>query len=188
MKEHNIKIFKEQIKVINEIEFAQDNNGYKYRYKLYKEWGKGKKALAIMLNPSKANCVKSDNTITNVTNFFYDKGFKSLAVLNLFSLMSTDPKRLIHANQSYEDHNLDILNCECENADEILVGWGQFNSRTDISKEVKDILLIKKDIVLEMLKSHNKKTYCFRDEKGKQRHPMVISGKWSYEKYFKDIN
>lgn len=182
MEESDIKVYKNSIKILSEIELAKDHNGNKYRYRLYRKWGEGKMVLAIMLNPSKADCVKSDNTVTNITNFFCDRHFKSLTILNLFSFMSTDCELLIYANESYEKKNLEILNDECEKADEILVGWGQLCGKGKLKKEY---LKSKEIKALEMLKRYKEKTYCFRDENGTERHPVIISERWSYEKYFK---
>ena len=64
-----------------------------------------RKAIFIMMNPSKDNGKKSDQTITNISNFILDNGYNSLTILNLFSYMPTDFK-----NVPYSNKKRDILN------------------------------------------------------------------------------
>lgn len=66
-----------------------------YRYRLTRVWDNNKQsATVIMLNPSKANELKSDKTVMNLTNFLIDNNFGSVNIVNLFSYMTTDPSKL----------------------------------------------------------------------------------------------
>jgi hypothetical protein len=68
-----------------------------YRYLLTRDFvpetGLGSVTF-IMLNPSTADALKNDPTITRCSNFAKAWGYSRLEVVNLFALRSTDPSRL----------------------------------------------------------------------------------------------
>ncbi|PIH60098.1 hypothetical protein CS562_09290 [Paenibacillus sp. LK1] len=67
----------------------------KYRYLLTREWDITlPKLLYIMLNPSTANESSEDQTSRQCLYFANKFQYGSLEVVNLYSLISTDPKRL----------------------------------------------------------------------------------------------
>ena len=73
-----------------EVKFLKDGQ-HTYRYLLKKQWGEGKKTAGIiMLNPSKADSLKMDLTVMNVTNYLVDNGFSGMSIVNLFSYMKTN--------------------------------------------------------------------------------------------------
>ena len=65
-----------------------------HRYFLGRYWSLGPTLLWIMLNPSVAHATKSDHTATKVREFSKRLGFGGFEVINLFALISTDPKGL----------------------------------------------------------------------------------------------
>ncbi len=146
----------------------------KYRFLLKRIWDKEKEnATLVMLNPSKANLLKSDMTITNTMNFLMDKGFGSMSVVNLFPFMATTPKDLIGHKKDYKRENDKFIIEACENADSIFVGW----VRGENKNRVKEVEVI--------LRGYSNKVYCFQDNKGiKPRHPRNITDKWTVHKYF----
>lgn len=146
----------------------------KYRFLLKREWDKDKtNATLIMLNPSKANLLKSDMTITNTMNYLMDKDFGSMTVVNLFPFMATSPKDLVGHKEDFKLENDKIIMEACENADNIFVGWVRGENKNRV-KEVEGIL-----------RKYSDKVYFFQDDKGiKPRHPRNITNKWSILKYF----
>ena len=169
--------------IYTEVDCIKDGKGNNYRYRLYKKWSDKPNAVAIMLNPSKASLVESDNTVTNITNHFYNRGFGSLTILNLFSYMNTDPKKLINSKKEYEDINIEFLQKYIKNAEEILVGWGIPKS---YDKKIRPSIDEKIRLFEKFLCENNYKdiVYSFRTNKNKGLHPVVIRSKYEYKKHF----
>jgi hypothetical protein len=65
-----------------------------YRYHLWRIWGEGGRVCWLMLNPSTADIVNNDPTITRCIRFSQLWGYGGLDVVNLYGYRSTDPKRL----------------------------------------------------------------------------------------------
>lgn len=66
-----------------------------YRYILTRQWGSGGKILPFVgLNPSVADAEKDDMTIKKCVRFAELYGADGLVMLNLFALVSTQPKGL----------------------------------------------------------------------------------------------
>lgn len=63
----------------------------RYRYVLTRTWGPGETATFVMLNPSTADHVKDDPTITRCRRFARDWGYGQLVVVNLYAYRSTSP-------------------------------------------------------------------------------------------------
>lgn len=66
----------------------------KYRYRLWRRWGDGPKALWVMLNPSTADASSDDPTLRRCTSFSAAHGFGALEVVNLYALRTPSPKAL----------------------------------------------------------------------------------------------
>lgn len=145
-----------------------------YRYSLMRTWDKNKKkAAVIMLNPSKANVLKSDKTVMNVTNFLIDHDYGSLTIVNLFSYIATDSKKLTERNLDNEAPNDDYIRDVCSKADVIIVAWTKDRKHVTRKREVEIIL-----------KEHEYKLKCFIDGAGnKPRHPRDLGENWSLGNY-----
>lgn len=155
--------------------FSKDK---KYRYYLKKTWGKGGRNIAfLMYNPSKADSLKSDNTVNNATNYAIDRKFDSITIVNLFAYMDTNKE-----NFKNRDNNLEALNdtyilkalTECE---EFVIAWER-----GVQKK-------RKREVTKLLERYPEKLRCFvkYDEKGmisrKVNHLRVVEKDWKYEKW-----
>jgi len=65
----------------------------KYRFTLNRTWDNPKgKVVFIGLNPSTADEIKNDPTVTRMINFAKAWGYGSITVCNLFSFRATFPK------------------------------------------------------------------------------------------------
>ena len=66
-----------------------------YRYVLHREWLVGEETVAfVMLNPSTADEVENDPTVTRCVGYAMRWRYRQLVVLNIFALRSTDPRLL----------------------------------------------------------------------------------------------
>jgi hypothetical protein len=69
----------------------------RYRYRLTRQWHVGDVSVCawLMLNPSKADADHDDMTIAKASGFSQRWGFGGLVVVNMFGLVSTNPKIML---------------------------------------------------------------------------------------------
>ena len=110
----------------------------RYRYLLRRRVGEsGKRVLFIMLNPSRADETRNDATIRRCIGFARDWGFGVLEVVNLFALMSTDPKALLQADDPIGPDNDDAILSALKLADTVVLAWG--NHALDHAERATDV-------------------------------------------------
>lgn len=80
-----------------------------YRYRLWRRWGSGPRALWIMLNPSTADALIDDPTIRRCAGFTRAWGCGGFDVVNLFAVRATDPRELAHHPEPTGSMNLNVL-------------------------------------------------------------------------------
>ena len=103
--------------------FSEDR---RYRYLLSRRVGESsRRVLFLMLNPSKADEERNDATIRRCVGFARDWGYGILDVVNLFALMSTDPKALLKADDPVGPDNDVAIRAALEIADTVVPAWGQ---------------------------------------------------------------
>jgi len=113
----------------------------KYRYLLYREWDKTlPRILFIMLNPSDADEILDDKTISRCIYFAKKFKFGSVEIVNLYSLVSKNPKVLKITNMDPVGKETDkyILQAS-KRAKKIVVAWGTghfFNNRNIVVKNI----------------------------------------------------
>lgn len=77
---------------------AKFNEDESHRYYLSRIWDdKVSKILFIGLNPSTADGLEDDRTITRLTNFSRGWGFGGFYIVNLYSFVTSDPDIMIRA-------------------------------------------------------------------------------------------
>ncbi|AWK51609.1 hypothetical protein DIC82_11490 [Clostridium beijerinckii] len=147
-----------------------------YRYRLTRVWDNNKQsATVIMLNPSKANELKSDKTVMNLTNFLIDNNFGSVNIVNLFSYMTTDPSKLHEREEQFERYNNTYIELAFEEADIIIIAWVRDNKKYIKNRKIE---------IEKILIPYKSKTKCFMDSEGiKPRHPRDLGDKWTLEDY-----
>ena len=107
-----------------------------YRYKLWRIWDESLPlAMCIGLNPSTANAVKADPTITNLTKMLKLLGYGGFYMMNLFGLVTAYPKELIkHADPVGEnDKWLKEAQGKCS---DVIFAWGAFVQARERAKAV----------------------------------------------------
>ncbi len=115
-----------------------------------------KMAVAIGINPSKADDEHSDKTITTLSRFLDAYGFTELTMLNLFQSYSTPQSGIISSTAT--DFN-DFKNVFTQ-ADAIIIVWGMGNEYA-----------IEKSEALKVLRSYEDKLYCIKKDVKYPLHP-----------------
>lgn len=152
-------------------EFSLDR---RYRYRLWDKWERERYVCFLMLNPSTADETKLDPTLRRCRGFAKSWGFGGFVVVNLFAVVSADPKILLTHEDAVGDvermttigrtvNNSAVIIEECKNADIVVAGWGAF---PEARKRAKD--------VMEMLDSWGR-IHCFGVTKeGHPKHPLYL--------------
>ena len=78
---------------------------HRYRYRLYRVFGKGRQVTFIGLNPSTAGAVDDDPTIRRCLAYATAWGAGTLVMVNLYAYRATDPRLLRNARKA----NVDIV-------------------------------------------------------------------------------
>lgn len=115
-------------------EFSDDR---KYRYALWRVWDKSKPlVMFIGLNPSTANEIDPDPTITRVKTFAEDWGYGGFYMMNLFGIISSTPKILLSDPDPLGENDkwLWKIAGQCER---IVFAWGVFKQARARAEEMK---------------------------------------------------
>ncbi len=139
--------------------FSEDR---KYRYALWRMWSLRQPLLLIGLNPSTANEISNDATITRCMARAAREGFGGLLMANLYAYVSTNPKILLGSSEEFIGVENDAyLKQMIALASRTVCGWGSFPAA-----------IIRANAVLNMIK----RPYCLGINKdGQPKHPLYIS-------------
>lgn len=140
--------------------YSQDKS---HRYLLERIWSDDKdKCMAsiIMMNPSYADEIKYDYTTMKIINYLIDrKCYKGVYILNLYSIIETESKKLTKAkmkqNKSVNDNYI-MEYTKPDKVQKVYKAWG-FNSRDeDRAKEIEEILKNNKvESIYQLLDKNN---------------------------------
>lgn len=109
----------------------------KYRFALWRTWDETKPyAMFIGLNPSTADEVKNDPTITRCINFAKTWGYGGLCMANLFAFRATDPSEMMMASDPIGSENNEWLANLSRNAGIVVAAWGNSGNHLNRSKQV----------------------------------------------------
>lgn len=99
----------------------------KYRYRLWRIWDFNKPTVMFIgLNPSKANEMDTDNTITRVIEFAKSWGYGGVYMMNLFAFVSTKPEKLKTCRDPVRDNDKHLIEV-AKKCKMIVFCWGQFD-------------------------------------------------------------
>lgn len=138
-----------------------------YRYTLDRTLPEGNGQVNwIMLNPSTADADNDDRTISKITRFTRDWGYRSLVVTNLFALRSTSRARVRKARDPIGPENDGfIVSCAFE-ADLVVCAWGNDGGYLARNRDV-----------LELLRKLGVVPHALRLTKtGHPEHPLYLPG------------
>jgi hypothetical protein len=140
----------------NGAKFSED---MKHRLMLWRVWDKTKPAVMFIgLNPSTANENTDDPTIRRIKSISYQLGYGGFFMMNLFTFISTDPKKLNIKEGNRLDADLylkRIAKC-CKT---IVFAWGNF-----------DVLGRDKEVI-EMFPGANA---LHINKNGSPKHPLYV--------------
>lgn len=100
------------------------------RYRLTRVWDVSRSSLTwLMLNPSRANAVRHDQTIRRVVGFSQHHGYGGCRIVNLFSRIEPDSRELAVWLRCRGDHSNDPINQEFVQAalstkGPVVAAWG----------------------------------------------------------------
>jgi hypothetical protein len=142
--------------------FSRD---HRYRTSLARRWGDGPRICWVMLNPSTADATHDDPTLRRCIAFARAWGAGSIEVVNLFALVSTDPKRLLTEPDAADAANGPAVARAVRRADLVVTGWGN----------VPTALIARAAKAMRRLPEH---TWCLGlTAQGQPRHPLYVAAK-----------
>lgn len=130
------------------------------RYALWRIWNAELPfVMYIGLNPSKANEVDNDNTITKVRKISENNGYGGLYMVNCFPHISTDPNGIVIDRDFIEinDRHLKEISEKCKT---VVFAWG---SKDIIKDEGRD---------LKMIEMFPNAKALFINKDGSPKHPL----------------
>ena len=96
-----------------------------HRYALWRTWDETKNiAMFIGLNPSTADEVKNDPTVTRCINYAKQWGYGGMIMSNIFAYRATDPKVMKKAEDPVGPRNDSWLIKLAEEASLVVAVWG----------------------------------------------------------------
>jgi len=104
----------------------------RYRYFLKRSWDSlfpsGRLAAFLLLNPSTANEVSNDNTVTRCIGFAKAWGYSGLFIINLFAFRATNPAAMLSAKDPVGPENDVWIERAGGLADIVVAAWGNNGS------------------------------------------------------------
>lgn len=107
---------------------------------LFKEKRKEKVVVWLLLNPSIADAIKLDPTLTRCMGFTKAWGGTRMDVVNIYALVSTDPRGLREVIDPVGIKNDFHILKAIKEADIIVVGWGSCTFAVERAKQIKKML------------------------------------------------
>lgn len=140
----------------------------KYRYLLWRRWDnlishEERWFLFVGMNPSKADAIRSDPTVSQMRGRAQRMGCTGLLVVNCSAFVSTDPKGLIGLVDAVGPLNEEYIRYAADVAGTICCAWGNTDGERAAAME-------------KALLSSGKPLYCLdKTSSGNPRHPRGVS-------------
>ena len=133
----------------------------KYRYALWRTWDEEKPILSVIgLNPSTANETMDDPTIKRVKAIARNLGYGGIVMLNLFAIISPDPKVLKSTADPLGDNDRWLKEY---GSGDVVFAWGNFKEATGRAKEVSAMFPNAKAFYINKNGSPKHPLYCRAD-------------------------
>lgn len=112
----------------------------RYRYWLTREWSSGECCVFCMLNPSTADEVENDPTVSRCINFAKYWNYGRLIVVNIFAFRSTDPKALAKQSDPVGLENDHYILKAANEAHLFVCAWGTHGRLHGRGAQVRDLI------------------------------------------------
>ena len=152
-----------------------------YRWVLRRELDRGRKiVIFIGLNPSVANSVHNDRTLTRIINFSSKWDYRIIYVINLFGLISKYPQQLKKSIDPIGKHNdlvtFRLLDFWSKNIDcDLWLGWGDKGNLNGRNHYVMKLIKNLSNFNLTKNNSSERLLSLGLSKKGNPRHPLYMS-------------
>lgn len=112
-----------------------------YRYTLYREWSPGDKVVQfICLNPSTADEVKNDPTVTRCINYAKSWGYTGMCMTNIFAFRATDPGVMKAQPEPVGEENDHYLSLIARQSEIVVAAWGTHGAYRNRGQQVKQLI------------------------------------------------
>lgn len=119
---------------------AELSNCRKYRYALWRTWDKRKeKVMFIGLNPSTADEVEDDRTISRCISYAKQWGYGGIIMANLFAFRTSSPAELMASSDPVGPENDRWLRTLASQAPVVVAMWGNSGTFRNRALEVTKI-------------------------------------------------
>lgn len=120
--------------------------------------------MVVGLNPSTADEVKNDPTVTRCINYVKQWGYDGLIMTNIFAFRATDPTCMKEASEPVGSENDKNLIFAAKKARLVVCAWGNHGEFLDRGKQVAEMLMGIKGL------------HCLAINKtGHPKHPLYLS-------------
>lgn len=141
-----------------------------FRYHLWRQWDAARPVqLWIMFNPSTADAIQDDATVTRLIARSGRSGAGGLIICNLYAYRATNPNDLRKAHYPVGPENDRVLNYaikEYATHPEIMAGWGMLGHMSLRAKAVTTLVT----------ETYHRPFYCLgTTTDGAPRHPLYVS-------------
>ena len=112
-----------------------------YRYTLYREWAPGDKVVQFIgLNPSTADEVKNDPTVTRCINYAKQWGYTGMYMTNIFAFRATDPAVMKAHPEPVGEENDHYLSMIARESEIVVAAWGTHGAYRNRGQQVKQLI------------------------------------------------
>lgn len=139
----------------------------KYRYKLWRKWGRGPTLFFILMNPSTADEIKNDPTIERQCRRAKMLGFGGLVILNCGAIRETDSRKAWADPEPIGPANLETIQKEIEGnpSGMFIAGWGAPARRVGADRPI-----------IDLFERVGFPLYCLGvNSDGSPKHPLYVS-------------
>ena len=135
--------------------------------------------MFLMLNPSTADEMKSDPTVTRAKGFARSWGYGTLWVCNIFALRATQPAVLRKDPEPVGADNDDYILRSARRSDEVVCAWGNHGEHLDRGAQVMSML--------ESQASNVRTGHLGMTMRNQPKHPLYLRADTPLS-YFSELN